>query len=278
MLENELATTVRIARDAGAILMEIYARDFEVAYKNEAHTNPVTEADMKANAFIVGALREAFPDDGIVAEETKDQSDALKGGRCWFVDPLDGTKEFIKKNGEFAVMIGLAIDGDARLGVVFQPAKDKLYAGVVEQGAWLEEAGERRDLRVSEKTTSSELKLVTSRSHRSDNVNAIVEKLGITDEMASGSVGLKVGLIAEQQCDLYVNVSGKTQTWDACGPEAILRAAGGRFTRLDGEPYRYDRENMANVAGLLACNSTAFAAALPAIREVGVRAGLVEAK
>ena len=277
MLEVELETAARLARDAGAILMEIYARDFEVAYKDEGETktNPVTEADTRANAFIVAGLKEAFPDDGVVAEETADQSDAARGGRCWFVDPLDGTKEFIKKNGEFAVMIGLAIDGEARLGIVFQPAKDKLYGGVVDQEAWLEEDGARRDLRVSAKPSPSELRLVTSRSHRSANVDALVNKLGITDELASGSVGLKIGLIAEQTVDLYVNVSSKTQAWDACGPEAIVRAAGGRFTRLDGQPYRYDRTNMANVAGLLACNGAAFDAVLPAVHEVGMLAGLI---
>ena len=107
MLKREIEEAVRIAREAGAILMEIYATDFDVAFKGES--DPVTKADTLANAFITGELSKAFPDDGIVAEETADRSDAVRGGRCWFVDPLDGTKEFIKKNGEFAVMLGLSL-------------------------------------------------------------------------------------------------------------------------------------------------------------------------
>ncbi|MEM6954254.1 MAG: 3'(2'),5'-bisphosphate nucleotidase CysQ [Myxococcota bacterium] len=272
-LEHELTTAARIAREAGAILMEIYATDFEVAYKGEA--NPVTDADMKANAFITKALRDAFPDDGVVAEETADQSDALKGGRCWFVDPLDGTKEFIKKNGEFAVMLGLSIDGEAKLGVVFQPAKDKLYGGVVGSGAWLEEDGKRRALTVSGTAVPSDLRLVTSRSHRSESIDRFVGALGITNEHQSGSVGLKIGLIAEQIADVYIQVTNKSAAWDACGPEAILHAAGGRLTKLDGTPYRYDRADVSNDGGILACNAAAFDAAVPAARDVGESAGLV---
>ncbi|TNF64565.1 MAG: 3'(2'),5'-bisphosphate nucleotidase CysQ, partial [Deltaproteobacteria bacterium] len=111
MLDREIAEAARIAREAGSILMDIYATDFRVTYKAEA--DPVTEADTRANAYIVRELEQAFPDDGIVAEEAADWSAALGGGRCWYVDPVDGTKEFIAKNGEFSVMLGLAIDGVA---------------------------------------------------------------------------------------------------------------------------------------------------------------------
>ena len=102
MLNREIAESARIARRAGAILMEVYATDFSVAYKDEA--DPVTEADTRANAYIVEELRKAFPKDGIVAEENEDNSDALRSGRCWYVDPLDGTREFVARNGEFSVM------------------------------------------------------------------------------------------------------------------------------------------------------------------------------
>lgn len=254
--------------------MEIYATDFAVEFKGER--DPVTKADKLANAYIVGELKKAFPEDGIVAEETADQSDAVKGGRCWFVDPLDGTKEFIKKNGEFAVMLGLSIDGESRMGVVFQPAKDKLYAGTVDGGAWLEEKGERRDLKVSAEATPANLRLVASRSHRSESIDSLVKTLGITQETQSGSVGLKVGLIAEQSADLYVHVSDRASAWDACGPEAILRAAGGRFTRLDGKQYDYRRKDVRNDGGIFACNAAAYEAVRETAHEVGRKAGLVE--
>lgn len=254
--------------------MEIYGTEFSVAYKAEA--DPVTEADTRANAYIVAALRKGFPDDGIVAEETDDQSDALKGGRCWYVDPLDGTKEFVARNGEFSVMLGLAIDGVSTLGVVYQPGTDKLYAGVVGTAAFLEEPGVRRELRVSTVSEPTQLKLVVSRSHRNRAVASVIRQLGITEETTSGSVGLKAGLIAEQKADLYVHISDKSSLWDACGPEAVLKAAGGRFTDLAGEPYLYGGTDMRNRRGILACNSAAYDAVLPVVRDTARVVGLID--
>lgn len=253
--------------------MEIYARDFTVAYKTK--NDPVTEADQLANAYIVDALRKRFPNDGIVAEETADQSDALKKSRCWFVDPLDGTKEFIAKNGEFSVMIGLAIDGVASLGVVFQPGKDKLYRGAVGMPAVLEHAGKEAHLTVSDKADPSTLKLVVSRSHRPDSIAQIMSRLGATEEMPSGSVGVKVGLIAERAADLYVHVSDKSSLWDACAPEAILHAAGGRFTHVDGSAIDYRQKEMGNARGILACNGKSFAAVAPIVRDVATSTGFL---
>lgn len=277
-MQRDLDIVSKIVLEAGRIVLEVYAKDFAVAYKGVR--DPVTEADARANAYIVDALREAFPGDGVVGEESEDKSDALKGGRVWYVDPLDGTKEFIKKNGEFAVMIGLAIDGEARLGVVFQPAKDKLYAGIVGEGAWLqtkalEGGGERRSLKVSATAEAKNLRLVVSRSHRAESTDMLVKRLGITQERQSGSVGLKVGLIAEQVVDLYVHPSDRTKAWDACGPEAVLRAAGGRFCRLDGQPYRYGGEDLRTEAGILACNAAAFDHVLPAATEVAKAIGFL---
>lgn len=274
MLGREISEAVRIAREAGTILMEVYATDFRVGYK--AKSDPVTEADTRANSYIVGELRKTFPSDGIVAEESVDRSDALEGGRCWYVDPVDGTKEFVARNGEFAVMLGLAIDGIAVAGVVYQPVTDKLYAGVVGHGATLEQHGATRALRVSEVAEPSELRLVVSRSHRNRAVAKVVAKLGIRQEMQTGSVGLKAGLIAERKADVYVHMSDKSSAWDACGPEAVLRAAGGRFTDLAGNRYQYGGTDMRNRAGILACNAAAYDAVLPVARDAARAIGLIE--
>jgi len=274
MLERETAEAARIARQAGEILMAVYATDFRVAYKAKA--DPVTDADTQANAYIVHELRKAFPGDGIVAEETEDWSDALEGGRCWYVDPLDGTKEFVARNGEFSVMLGLAIDGVATAGVVYRPDNDKLYAGVVGDGAYLEERGVRRALGVSTVADPADLKLVVSRSHRNRAVGEVVTRLGIKQETTSGSVGLKAGLIAEGKVDLYVHIADKSSMWDACGPEAVLKAAGGRFTDLAGNPYRYGGADMRNRNGILACNAAAYDAVLPVAREAAMAAGLID--
>lgn len=276
MLDRELVEAVKLAREAGALLMEVYATDFDVDYKGKA--DPVTEADRRANEHLVRKLREAFPHDGIVAEETEDTSDSLRRGRCWYVDPLDGTKEFIAKNGEFSVMIGLAVDGAAQLGVVYQPVGDKLYRGVVGESAFLEVGDRTYGLSVSAKSEPSELGLVVSRSHRSASTDALVTRLGIENEMRSGSVGLKVGLIAERKADLYVHLSGKSSAWDACAPDAILRAAGGRFTDLAGDPFVYGGgESLKNERGILACNAAAFDAVLPLVSDIARDAGLIPA-
>lgn len=274
MLDRELEVAIAVAREAGAILMEIYATDFAVAYKQPA--DPVTEADARANEHIVRRLREAFPGDGIVAEETPDRRDGISGkGRCWYVDPLDGTKEFIKKNGEFSVMIGLAVDGSAELGVVYRPVGDKLYAGVVGSGARVEHEGDVRTLYVSDRAEPSSLRFVVSRSHRSAETDAFIETLGITEERASGSVGLKVGIIAERDADLYAHISSKSSAWDACAPDAILRAAGGSFTDLAGDRFFYGGESVANSRGILACGQAAFPHVLEAARAAGRAAGLL---
>lgn len=274
MLSREVAEAVRIAREAGAILMDVYATDFGVSYKGKS--DPVTEADTRANAYIVGELKKAFPGDGVVAEESADRSDALKSGRCWYVDPVDGTKEFVARNGEFAVMLGLAIEGEAMAGVVFQPVTDKLYAGVVGSGATLEQHGRRRELRVSDVSEPGRLRLVVSRSHRNRAVGQVVAQLGIAGEMQTGSVGLKAGLIAERKADLYLHISSKSSAWDACGPDAILKAAGGRFTDLAGNPYRYGGNDMRNRRGILACNAAAYDAVLPVAKAAARSIGLIE--
>jgi 3'(2'), 5'-bisphosphate nucleotidase len=273
MLERELSAAVELARGAGRILMDIYAHDFAVAYKGK--NDPVTEADKLANAYIVDALTQRFPTDGIVAEESVDRGDALHKGRCWFVDPLDGTKEFIAKNGEFSVMIGLAVDGRSALGVVYQPSLDKLYRGVVGEGAVLEQHGASRALRVSDQADPAKLKLVVSRSHRPSSIEQIMQRLSATQEMPSGSVGVKVGLIAEQSADLYVHVSDKSSLWDACGPEAVLQAAGGRFVHVDGSAISYASADMKNRRGILACNSASYERVLEVVRDISRAEGFL---
>jgi 3'(2'), 5'-bisphosphate nucleotidase len=266
---RELDEAARLARAAGAILMRIYATDFAVAYKG--HDDPVTDADKRANEFLVTGLRKAFPEDGVVAEENADNSDALKNGRVWYVDPLDGTHEFIAKNGEFSVMIGLAVNGQARVGAVYRPVGDVLFGGIADRNAWVEEQGKRRPLRVAARAELPSLRLVMSRSHRHPLTDAIRERLGAGQEMILGSVGLKAGLIATQQADLYLDLSGFTKAWDSCGPEAILRGAGGRLTDLAGKPLRYGGEELRNRRGLAAsngaCHDSVIAAIAPLARD-----------
>ncbi|MFN7135615.1 MAG: 3'(2'),5'-bisphosphate nucleotidase CysQ, partial [Myxococcales bacterium] len=142
-LRRELEVAEALAREAGRILLEVYATPFAVEEK-AGGGGPVTEADERANALVVAALQKEFPADGVVGEESAAGAAPQKYARCWFVDPLDGTREFVNRNGEFAVHVGLAIGGEARLGVVYRPVGDRLYAGIVGEGAELEVDGERR--------------------------------------------------------------------------------------------------------------------------------------
>jgi 3'(2'), 5'-bisphosphate nucleotidase len=277
MWQSELAHAVAIAREAGQILLDIYATDFSVEFKGQGQSDPVTEADRRANTYIVARLRAQFPSDGIVAEESDDNAAELQRRRIWYVDPLDGTKEFVSKNGEFSVMIGLAVEGSAQLGVVFQPSADKLYRGAVGQGAYLEHANETSALRVSTISRPADLRLIVSRSHRPKSTEALTRALGITREAVSGSVGLKIGHIAEQNADLYVHVSDKSSAWDTCAPEAILRAAGGRFTDLAGAALVYGSADLRTRRGIFACNDSAYAAVLPVVNEIVTREGFLPA-
>ena len=269
-LQRELEEARSLAREAGRIVLELYGT---AKVEMKGVSDPVTEADKRANTFIVERLARLFPSDGIVAEESVSDASAAKKPRCWFVDPLDGTKEFIKQNGEFSIMIGLVIDGRAQLGVVYQPALDKLYTGVVGEGALLEHDGRSRPLHVSSIASPAELKLVVSRSHRPKDIEKLMAQLGITQEAPSGSVGLKIGHIAERNADLYVHLSDKSSRWDACAPDAILHAAGGRFSDVLGRPIDYTGDEIKNTHGILACNGAAYDAVLPAVRSVADELG-----
>lgn len=254
-LQRELQTAEAIAREAGELVMGYYRGNFEVELKGG--TEPVTEADRAANSHIVRRLREEFPDDAVLAEESAEEAELACGARrIWMVDPMDGTKEFIKHTDEFAVMIGLTIDGRPQLGVVNQPAKRTLYRGVVGEGAESDVDGTVTAMRVSDRNEPNNLRLICSRSHLPEVVQQMMDNLGITEMLRSGSVGLKIGRIGTETCDLYMHPSIGTKLWDACAPEAILVAAGGELTDFDGKPVVYDPAHLHNERGLLASNGT----------------------
>ena len=279
-MNKELSVAVELARRAGQAVMDVYATEFAVASKG--HNDPVTEADRQANDFIVTGLKEAFPQDTVVAEESPPPDDLPTSGRVWYVDPLDGTKEFIARNGEFSVMIGLAINGQAQLGVVYRPEGDVLYAGNLGREAWMEQGGIRTALVIKEQDSGRPLTLAVSRSHRHPMVEEISRALGVGNEIPSGSVGLKIGLIARGEADVYLEPGPYTKLWDSCAPEAILRAAGGAFTTILGQPLIYGetrseasvKAQLANTHGLLASNGFCHARVVQALRPVVEELGL----
>jgi 3'(2'), 5'-bisphosphate nucleotidase len=261
-LEREQQVAERLALEAGALSLRYFGTDLQVDSK--AGNEPVTRADRETSELIVAGLRAEFPADVVVSEEAADDPRRLEPGqRVWFVDPIDGTRDFIRGRDGFAVMIGLAIDGRPRLGVVYQPRGDRLFSARPGAGTWLVvEGGGRRQLHCSPNADLGTLRLVASRSHRTREIDAVRSALGITDEMNIGSVGLKLGLIALGERDLYVNPSSKSSAWDTCAPEAILEEAGGRITDLHGGPLVYDAPELRNLRGLLATNGAVHAQVL----------------
>lgn len=258
--QPELRIAVDLARNAGSAILEFYNRPIEVLQKFDQNDvrEPVTLADRTANELIVTGLHQHFPDDGILAEESVDTDRRLAKHRVWMVDPLDGTNGFIDGNGDFAVQIGLAVDGIAVLGVVYQPLTDLLYRAVLGQGAWIESSdGNLHEARVSDHTTLQQMRLAASRSHRSPRMDRVVQTLGVRHEVQRGSVGIKVGLIIEQQCDLYVHLSSRTKQWDTCAPQIILTEAGGAFSDLFGNAITYNAAEVQHRNGLVATNGVA---------------------
>jgi 3'(2'), 5'-bisphosphate nucleotidase len=249
-----------LARQAGAVLLEHYYSPFLVEQKVNAldELEEVTAADREANELIVSRLQKEFPDDGILAEESVDNEHRLEKDRVWLIDPMDGTKNFINRDGDFAVQIGLAVGGASVLGVVYQPVRRVLYRAAHNGGAWIEVAeDDPAQMSVSDLTRPGEMVLASSRSHRSPRMERVVGAFGFKDETRRGSVGVKVGLIAERQADLYLHLSPSTKQWDTCGPEAILAEAGGRLTDLFGQPLRYNGVRIDNRNGIVATNGAA---------------------
>jgi 3'(2'), 5'-bisphosphate nucleotidase len=259
--QRELLVALDLAREAGAAVLSFYRGPLLIEQKNESgDREPVTEADRVANSLIVEHLRREFPDDGILAEESEDTSHRLEKRRVWMVDPLDGTNGFIEGNGDFAVQIGLAEEGTPVLGVVYQPSTGVLYRATKGKGSWVERPDQAPEqATVSTEADLSAMRLAASRSHRSPRMDRVVKSLNVKDEVRRGSVGVKIGLIIEQQCDLYVHLSPRTKQWDTCAPELILAEAGGRLTDLFGHPLRYNLPEVQNRNGIVASNGPAHA-------------------
>lgn len=232
-----------LARAAGRVILEVYATDFAV--RDKADASPVTEADARAEALIVPALRQLAPAVAVVAEEAMAGGDQpATGRRFWLVDPLDGTREFIQRNGEFTVNIALIEDGEPVLGVVYAPALDRLYAGAQGLGAWSEEAGQRRPIACRRPPPEGSW-VLSSRSHGDAHaVQAYLRDMRVAGQRVAGS-SLKLCLLAAGEADLYPRF-GRTMEWDIAAGHAVLAAAGGSVDTPDGAALRYGKPGFEN--------------------------------
>ncbi len=277
--ERELRVGLELARRAGEAALAYYGKPLRVEHKEE-FDEPVTQADRAVNELIVRALREQFPDDGVLAEESVDTGRRIGRERVWMIDPIDGTKGFIAGTGDFCVQIGLAVGGRAALGILYAPATDVLYWAAPGHGAWVVRPTSEADrslkaerLGVTREAELSRMRLAESRSHRGPRMESVVSALGVRAEVRSHSVGIKVGLLVERQADLYIHLSPKTKQWDTCAPEAVLAEAGGRMTDVFGGPLRYNTPDVLNRNGLVASNGAAHGEVIarlgPLLREWG---------
>lgn len=261
-----LEEIVAIARSVGwgaADILQSYYRgdrstdDLEVENKKDG---PVTAADVAVNEYILYNLQASLnsPDFGYLSEEAyKSQTPAVEQPWVWIVDPLDGTRDFIDRTGEFAIHIALTHQGRPILAVVALPEAGKLYYATKGGGTYMEtREGQPKPVRVSKRNTLEELTLVVSRTHRDERFNQLLQHLQFKNKHYVGSVGCKIATIIDHQADVYISLSGKSapKDWDMAAPELILTEAGGQFTHADGTPLKYNQGDVNQWGCLIASN------------------------
>ncbi len=243
----ELFKLLRLAQLAAREIMAVYASDFAVATK--ADLSPVTEADALAEKVILKGLKEFWPDIPVLAEEAVAAGHVPEiGTRFFLVDPLDGTKEFLSRNGEFTVNIALIENGRSILGVVYAPATEHMFWGESGKGAGFATLRATDNLSTIKwksikvrKPSEDGLTVVASRSHMDEETKAYLAKLNVKSLTSAGS-SLKFCLIAKAEADLYPRF-GRTMEWDTAAGQAVLEAAGGKVCNVDGTPLIYGKAN-----------------------------------
>ncbi len=274
--KEALLTELRRLSWGAADILRAYARGeqpphgFQKALSvDNGGEGPVSAADLAVNQWLLEGLSGAFPDAGwtLLSEETaKEQlteGEPLPAEWLWILDPLDGTKDFLQGTGEYAVHLALVRGNRPVLGVVLLPEADELWIGLVGDGAWCEDReGTRSPVRFSQREELSDLLLVASRSHRDDRLEKLIGELQLGGSKAVGSVGCKVATILRGETDLYISLSGRSapKDWDMAAPEAVLLAAGGRFTHADLGDLTYNTGDVRQAGCLIASHGKAHVA------------------
>jgi 3'(2'), 5'-bisphosphate nucleotidase len=243
-MKDFIELLLQMARDAGAAIMQVYVQDFSVEHKDDR--SPLTAADMASHHLIVDGLHKLTPDIPVLSEESASIDWAVRKTwqRYWLVDPLDGTREFVKKNGEFTVNIALIEDGVAKLGVVYAPALDELHYGIHGVGAFVCDGDSRVPI-ASRRPAAAPLHVAASRSHMDPRSAAAIERMGEVSLLGMGS-SLKFCRMAEARLDVYPRFA-PTSEWDTAAGQCVLEAAGGVVITLDGKPLAYNtKESLLN--------------------------------
>ncbi len=240
-LEQLSKQCVDIAREAGQRILEIYNSDYKITEKDD--NSPLTDADLAAHNTIVEALAALTPNIPVLSEESAKLAFGVRKQwqTYWLVDPLDGTKEFIKRNGEFTVNIALIDNHKSIIGVIHVPVLNVDYFAWKDGGSYkIEQAGEAKNIQVRQQA-SDKLVVVGSRSHGSEQLQAYMHNLGDSELLSMGS-SLKFCLVAEGKADLYPRI-GLTSEWDTAAAHCIVEQAGGQVTKLDMSPLDYNTKD-----------------------------------
>ena len=251
--QKALEISKKLAVDAGRKIMEIYQdeKHFNIEYK--ADKSPLTIADKLSNQIIVEGLRKAFPSCAVLSEEEKDDRDRLRREFCFIVDPLDGTKEFLKRNGQFTINIALAYKHRSIMGVIYVPVSGDLYYAWKGYGSWLRSCeGKVSRLHVSAATAPEEIRLVVSSSHGCRQTDKLIEKKQFRELIRIGS-SLKGCLVAKGDAEIYYRYN-PTMEWDTAAMQCIAEEAGAVFRQMDDSEMLYNRENVCNEKGFYIIN------------------------
>jgi len=234
----------RLAREAGKVILEVYETDFEVSRKDDR--SPITLADRRSHRLIADSLRARYPDIPVLSEEGREVPFETRRNwpRFWLIDPLDGTKEFVRRNGEFTVNIALVEDRTPVVGIIHIPVSDQLFMADVREGCWEIVENGRRALNVSRVSSNGPVRVVRSRSHPAPGLHEFLSLIPSYKFITRGSA-LKFCAVAEGEADFYPRF-GPTWEWDTAAGQAIVTAAGGVMVDLSGKPFVYNKENLLN--------------------------------
>ncbi len=272
-LLNAARRAARLGAERIGEIYQLYLSGGDIGIRAKGADDPVTSADIAANRAIKLTLRDQFPEHAILTEEEPNTWNRTGEEWVWMIDPLDGTKDFIKGNGEFVTMVGLTHDGEPTIGVVVHPATGLEFYACKGLGAFrssLSQGNSSSRVKIRENPDLSHLRIAVSRSHRDPKIDRLIQLLEARAEIPSGSVGRKMSMVIDGDADLYVHPARGTKLWDTCACDVIASEAGGVLLSGTGEKISYRRPSgdVENHKGLLLCSATIQDTVVQASRKV----------
>ncbi|MFH1509277.1 MAG: 3'(2'),5'-bisphosphate nucleotidase CysQ [bacterium] len=245
--ETVASEIIRLVHTAGERVRFYYNKDYKIEIKDD--NSPLTKADTESNDILVAGLKKyGYP---VLAEESIDDKKRLDSEFIWTVDPLDGTKDFIQKTGEFSIIVGLIKNGEPIMGIVYQPVTGETYYGIKGQGSYKIKDGQKVGLKTSTVSETAEARAIVSRNHSGGPEEDLAKKLQVKNYVKCGSVSLKMCKIAENKADIYLSLSPKSWEWDSAGGVVVLQEAGGVVTGMQGQDLKFNKKDPHNLDGIV---------------------------